>query len=343
MPTSNKPLASTSGAGIDPLLKDLHEKKQNFKRNVASLASELKEVRSRLSLQEQSFARETIARQAAEAKAREMEDELIGLQRRLDAKNGQLQASASATEKYHEEVDGLRSMIATVQTTAEASAASAQSAKLQCFALLKELEDKQIAFKEQEERANRLSNCLEELEKGLQARDSSQQQLKDEFARVKNSTMEALARPGPNGDCEIRRLQDKVSPSNIEKINGLLVVKNEELADLRDEISAMSVHWKLKAKEMDGQLEKQRRVDQEMKKRVLKLEFCLQEARSQTRKIQRMGERRDKAIKELKDQLSMNQHRTVPAGNADRTFWETPGFKILVSMSMLIPVAFSRR
>lgn len=36
------------------------------------------------------------------------------------------------------------------------------------------------------------------------------------------------------------------------------------------------------------QLEKQRRADQELKKRVLKLEFCLQEARSQTRKLQRV-------------------------------------------------------
>lgn len=37
------------------------------------------------------------------------------------------------------------------------------------------------------------------------------------------------------------------------------------------------------------QLEKQRRTDQELKKRVLKLEFCLQEARSQTRKLQRVN------------------------------------------------------
>lgn len=37
------------------------------------------------------------------------------------------------------------------------------------------------------------------------------------------------------------------------------------------------------------QLEKQRRTDQELKKKVLKLEFCLQEARSQTRKLQRVN------------------------------------------------------
>lgn len=36
------------------------------------------------------------------------------------------------------------------------------------------------------------------------------------------------------------------------------------------------------------QLEKHRRADQELKKRVLKLEFCLQEARAQTRKLQRV-------------------------------------------------------
>lgn len=48
---------------IDPLLKDLSEKKQSFRRNVVSLAAELKEVRSRLSSQEQSYARETLTRQ----------------------------------------------------------------------------------------------------------------------------------------------------------------------------------------------------------------------------------------------------------------------------------------
>lgn len=48
---------------VDPLLKDLSEKKQNFRRNVVSLAAELKEVRSRLAYQEQSFVRETLTRQ----------------------------------------------------------------------------------------------------------------------------------------------------------------------------------------------------------------------------------------------------------------------------------------
>ena len=48
---------------IDPLLKDLNEKNQSFRRNVVSLATELKDVRSRLATREQSFVRETLTRQ----------------------------------------------------------------------------------------------------------------------------------------------------------------------------------------------------------------------------------------------------------------------------------------
>lgn len=48
---------------VDPLLKDLSEKKQSFRRNVESLAAELKEVRSRLASQEHSYARESLNRQ----------------------------------------------------------------------------------------------------------------------------------------------------------------------------------------------------------------------------------------------------------------------------------------
>ncbi|KAF6154946.1 hypothetical protein GIB67_018383 [Kingdonia uniflora] len=98
--------------------------------------------------------------------------------------------------------------------------------------------------------------------------------------------------------------------------------------------------------EVDGDedvpLEKHRRADQELKKRVLKLEFCLQEARSQTRKLQRMGERRDKALKELKDQLA-TQKQEGGSSSDKENFWESSGFKFVVSMSMLVLVVFAKR
>lgn len=50
---------------IDPLLKDLSERKQSFRQNVVSMAVELKEVRCRLASKEQSFAREALTRQAS--------------------------------------------------------------------------------------------------------------------------------------------------------------------------------------------------------------------------------------------------------------------------------------
>lgn len=64
-PTSSSSTSSSSnGREIDPLLRDLSEKRQNFKRNVVSLAAELKEVRTRLAVKEQSYAKETLTRQA---------------------------------------------------------------------------------------------------------------------------------------------------------------------------------------------------------------------------------------------------------------------------------------
>ena len=58
--------SSSSVRDIDPLLKDLNEKKQSFRKNVVSLAAELKEVRGRLASQEQSFAKETLNRKACD-------------------------------------------------------------------------------------------------------------------------------------------------------------------------------------------------------------------------------------------------------------------------------------
>lgn len=59
-----------------------------------------------------------------------------------------------------------------------------------------------------------------------------------------------------------------------------------------------------------------------------------------------MGERRDKALKELRDQLSTKQQAgaaAAAAGVEKQNFWESSGFKIVVSMSMLVLVLFSKR
>ncbi|XP_014511059.1 nuclear envelope-associated protein 2 isoform X1 [Vigna radiata var. radiata] len=345
---SEKPSSSSTSSKavreVDPSLQDLNEKKQSFRRNVVSLAAELKELRSRLSSQEQSYARETLTRQEAETNAKNMELEIGRLQKSLEQKDQQLQASASSTEKYLKQLDDLRSQLVATRKTADASAASAQSAQLQCSELVKELDEKNGSLREHEARVLRLGKQLDNLQKDLQARESSQKQLKDEVLRIEHDIMEALAKAGENKNCELRKILDEVSPKNFEKMNKLLVVKDEEIAKLKDEIKIMSAHWKLKTKELESQLEKQRRTDQELKKKVLKLEFCLQEARSQTRKLQRMGERRDKAIKELRDQLAAKQQREiVGADKQNQNFWDTSGFKIVVSMSMLVLVVFSRR
>ncbi|XP_022861727.1 nuclear envelope-associated protein 2-like isoform X1 [Olea europaea var. sylvestris] len=326
---------------VDPLLKDLSEKKRSFRRNVESLAAELKEVRSRLASQEHSYARESLNRQEAETRAQYLEKEISRLQNSLEERNQQLRATSSVAHMYVKDLDNLRSQLSATKATADASALSAQSAQLQCSALLKELEVKNCSLKEHEIRVNKLGQQLDLLQKDLQSREFFEMQLKDEVLRIEHEIIQTLAKAGANKDCELWKILDEVSPKNFEKMNKLLTAKDEELAKLRDEVRIMSAHWKQKTKELESQLEKHRRADQELKKKVLKLEFCLQETRSQTRKLRRMGERRDKALKELRDQLAAKRQGTPI--NEKHNIWETSGFKIVVSMSMLILVVFSKR
>ncbi|GFP80391.1 hypothetical protein PHJA_000182500 [Phtheirospermum japonicum] len=287
------PERHTSSSTADPLLKDLAEKKQNFRRNVVSLAAELKEE--------------------AENKVKRMEKEISRLEKSLEERNLMLEASTSATEMVHtyvKELDDLRIHLSATRATADASAQSAQSAQLQCSALAKELEEKNLSLKEHETRVNKLGEQLDLLQKDLRAREFSQVQLKDEVSRIEHEIMHALTKAGANKDCELRKILDEVSPKNFEKINKLLVIKDEEISKLRDEIRIMSAHWKLKTTELESQ----------------------------------MGERRDKAIKELRDQLTAKQ-QAWPLGlsNDKRDFWDTSGFKVVVSVSMLILVVFSKR
>ncbi|XP_010544134.1 PREDICTED: myosin heavy chain, cardiac muscle isoform [Tarenaya hassleriana] len=317
----------------DPLLKDLNEKKQNFRRNVVSLAAELKEARTRLVSQQSSCSQEALSRQKAEARARKMEGEICGLQKELNKRDEQIRASEFAAEKYMKELDDIKSQLAATQATAEASAVSAESAQSQCLVLLKKLDEKEGSLKEHEDRVTKLGEQLEILQRELKTRESSQKELRDEVLKVEHEIMQALSMVGVNKNTELGK---------VERINKLLSAKDDEIARLRDELKIISAHWRIKTKDLEDQVENQKRNDQELKKKVLKLEFCLREARAQTRKLQKMGERSDMAIKELREQLATRkQQDTFPLDN--QNFWDKSGFKIVVSMSMMMLVVFSRR
>ncbi|CAN7097988.1 unnamed protein product [Brassica rapa subsp. narinosa] len=312
----------------DPLLNDLSEKKQSFRRNVVSLAADLKQARTRLAEQERSCSQEVISRQEAEARVKRMEDEMLELAKELNKKVEQIRASDLATEKYVKEVGEIKSQLAATQATAEASALSAASAQSQCRLLSKHLHERTGSLKEQEDQVTRLGKQLENLQKELEARESSQKQLRDEVSKVEGVASVLL---------------EEDSPKNFERIDKLLKVKDDEIARLRDELKIISAHWRFKTQELeDQQVENQRRINQELKKKVLKLEFCLGETRIQTRKLHKIGERNAVAIQELKKQLAAKkQHEADPFNN--QNFWDKSGFKVVVSMSMLILVAFSRR
>ncbi|KAJ3676014.1 hypothetical protein LUZ60_003426 [Juncus effusus] len=327
---------------LDPLLRDLTEKKLSFKRNVVHLATELKDVRNKLASQEQLFAKESKTRQVAEIRAKSMEEEVSKLQSCLSEKDEQLKLSSSNSEQYLKELDDLRCQLSVTRSTAESSAESAQSAQNQCLVLLKELNDKTCLLSQHEDRVTKLSDKSESLQKLLEAREVSQRQLKDEVLRIENDISSTVSKAG------VVNLNEGLN-CNFENLNKSLGDNDLEISRLRDEIRFLSAHWKRKTKELESQLEKQRRTDQELKKRVIKLEFCLQESRSQMRKLQRMGERRDRALKELRDQLAMKQQNSmsekVTGGDMSEkvNFWESSGFKFMVSVSMLALVIVAKR
>ncbi|CAH8311332.1 unnamed protein product [Eruca vesicaria subsp. sativa] len=332
--------ASVSLREEDPLLKDLSEKKQSFRRNVESLAADLKQARTRLAEQERSCSQEFkyivvcfVHEQEAETRVKRMKDEMLQLGKELNKKVEQIRASDVATEKYVKELGDIKSQLAATQATAEASALSAASAQSQCRVLSKHLHERTGSLEEQEDQVTLLGEQLENLQKKLQARESSQKQLRDEVLKVEGDIMRVAS--------EVRTKEN--SPKKFERINKLLTAKDDEIARLRDELKIISAHWRFKTQELeDQQVENQRRINQELKKKVLKLEFCLGETRIQTRKLHKIGGRSDMAIQELKKQLAAKkQHEADPFSG--QNFWDKTGFKVVVSMSMLILVAFSRR
>lgn len=339
---SQKSISSSSSLGLDPLLKDLNEKKLSFRKNFVSLAEELKEVRNRLASQEESFISEAQSRKVAEVKARNLEEEIGTLKNCLNERNYQLQESSLVSEQYLKELDDLRSKLFVTRVMAEESAASAQTAQSQCSSLLRELDEKNSCIKEKKIRVNTLEEHLDEMQKILQERELSQNHLKEHVLKIEKEIHCAVEKAGDIRDCELKRILDEVSLRNYEKVNKLLIAKDDEISQLRNEIRFLSAHCKLKTEELESQLEKHKRADQELKKKVLKLEFCLQETRSQMRKFQRMGERRDLVLKELREEVALKK-QNGEISDEKHNFWESSGFKFFISLSMLVLVAVARR
>eukprot|EP01018_Ginkgo_biloba_P019008 Gb_27498 [translate_table: standard] len=368
-----------SSTGSSPVLRDLHEKKQSLRRiasEVGSMASEL--------------------RHAAEAKAKNMEIELQQLQESLESKSSEAQTSASVVaeqvkipergwvvpdqnwnivtklkirklfelaDKYLRELEDVRSKLATVQDLVGASETSTGLAQSRCSELLKELDKKNSLIQEHENQVTRLGQQLAELHKDLQSRETSQRHLREEVLKLEQEIKLAVSKAGTDKDCELRILLEEISLKNIKNLAKHLSTKDEELVGFREEVKILSAQLKHKTRELEAQLEKQQKADQDLKKRVLKLEFYLQEACLQTLKLQRVlqpqiasmskfensttavndeniqiAERRDRELKELHVKALLREN-----GIDKQKFWESSRFKYLVSLSVVILLVFAKQ
>lgn len=73
-------LYSIQTVEMDPLLKGLGGKQQSFCCSIVSLATELKDARTRFASQQQPLASKTQSRQEIEMKAKSIEEQIVRLQ-----------------------------------------------------------------------------------------------------------------------------------------------------------------------------------------------------------------------------------------------------------------------
>ncbi|KAI5063000.1 hypothetical protein GOP47_0021547 [Adiantum capillus-veneris] len=324
------------------LLKDLYEKKQNIRRianEVGSMASELRDVRARMAIQEVNLEQETARRQAAEAKAIAMEKELEVLQKSLEERNGQTTSTAAVAEQYLRELVDGRARLGSIRETVETNALSAATAQSQYKVLMKELEIKDEALIEQDAYARKLSQQLLDLQQELHKREGSQKHLKDEVEKMEVEMKLAVAKMINRKDSDLQSSLQDLTMKNAEQLVKHLSVKDEEIVRQREELRLLSAQLKMKARELEVQVDNHRSADQDLKKRVLKLEFWLQQARNQSRKLQRIAERKEKELKDIRARLasqpSVTKHKS--------SFWGSPKLKIIMSVSAVALFIFAKR
>jgi len=170
------------------------------------------------------------------------------------------------------DLDDLRTKLSITQAAENASVALCQSTQTKCISLTKELDEKNSVLKDYEERLKTLELQLSLLENDPQSREHSQILLRGE---VKPNEREVMVLPPTSTkDNKIARKSDNI--------------RGDVFVRFTEEVKFLSMHWKHTTNEFQSQMEKHQRNDLELKKRVFKLELCLQETRAQMRKLQRV-------------------------------------------------------
>lgn len=324
------------------LLKDLYEKKQNIRRiasEVGSMATELRDVRARMAVQEANLEQETARRQAAEAKAMNMEKELEMLKKSLEEKSAHTISNAGVAEQYLRELVDGRARLGSVLKTVEINASSATLAQSQYKALMKELEMKNEALIEQEAYAMKLSQQLMDLQQELHKREGSQKHLKEEVEKMESEMKLAVTKMFNRKESQLQGSMEELTAKNADQLVKHLTVKDEEIVRQREELRLLSAQLKMKARELESQMENHQSADHDLKKRVVKLEFWLQQARNQSRKLQRIAEKKEKELKDLRAKLT--SHVSHPKHTT--SFWRGPKFKVIASVSAMALFIFAKR
>ncbi|KAH7443949.1 hypothetical protein KP509_02G057600 [Ceratopteris richardii] len=264
--------------------------------------------------------------------------ELEHLKNNLDEKNAHASSTATVAEQYLRELVDVRIKLGSAQEVAETNAMAAAKAETQCMMLMKEIEAKNEILQEHDAHVAELTDQLTYLQQEINTRELHQKELKEEVLKLEREAKLAALRVAASKDLELKRVLEEISIRNSEQLSKLVNAKDDEISRMKEEIRLLSAQLRLKAQELETQVEKHRAADQELKKRVVKLEFWLQEARNQTRKFQKIIEKREKELKDLQAQLASN---TGPV-KVSRSVWNDQRLKVIMSITVVVLALFAR-
>lgn len=345
---ANVAASSPSPEPLKDSLKGLHEKKDNMKRlmlQVASMATELQRAHSRAAEQEMLLANEVVQRQIVEKNSRVMEREVEELRSKCEKKKAQAHSSSVVAEQYLKELQAARANLAVAEARA-CSASTTCAPRTEYERLRGEADERDAALEETKRSVAALEEEVGTLRRDLERQRELQGELEAEVEDLEAELERCAARARCNKEAEIRKILETLERKDCEKLEARLAEKDEEVSRLREEAESKSSEAKLEAEALRAQANTRSKEEVELRRKLCKLEFWLQESRSHARKLQKAIEQKDKEVKHLRGQVwLLKGSQTSAASSSKHKFWMWKALKLptFLSISFIVLVCLVHR
>ncbi|KAJ4755252.1 hypothetical protein LUZ62_089657 [Rhynchospora pubera] len=207
-------------------------------------------------------------------------------------------------------------------------------------------EEAERKAKRLEEEVGTLHALLQEKDKQLQAVTSRNPQNLTELDKLREkvtSTQETAAASSTVEPTTIKCFEKDLFElllGKIENIHYTFTAKEREVAKLMKNFRMLSAYWRCKIKDLEAKLEMNRSLDEELKKKVLKLEDSLQQSQSQLLILRKIEAKRDETIEQLARSITRKHYSKNSNFKYVNGFWDASCTKFALSVSVTMILYF---